>query len=76
MFLLVPAYPGCPGQTAVKWLVVVVGLPLKKANFHEVQHYRHQQKQMDQEQLSLAREVQGWLQMLEQLTFEVDSAVK
>ena len=21
MFLLVPAYPGCPGQTAVKWLV-------------------------------------------------------
>ena len=20
MFLLVPAYPGCPGQTAVKWL--------------------------------------------------------
>ena len=24
MFLLVPAYPGCLGQTAVKWLVVVV----------------------------------------------------
>jgi len=23
MFFLVPAYPGCPGQTAVKWLVVV-----------------------------------------------------
>ena len=22
MFLLVPAYPGCPGQTAVKWLLV------------------------------------------------------
>ena len=22
MFLLLPAYPGCPGQTAVKWLVV------------------------------------------------------
>jgi len=21
MFLLVPAYPGCPGQTAVKWLL-------------------------------------------------------
>ena len=24
MFLLVPAYPGCPGQTAVEWLLVVV----------------------------------------------------
>ena len=24
MFLLVPAYPGCPGQTAVKWQMVVV----------------------------------------------------
>jgi len=24
MFLLVPAYPGCPGQTAVKWLLLVV----------------------------------------------------
>ena len=24
MFLLVTAYPGCPGQTAVKWLVVVI----------------------------------------------------
>jgi len=22
MFLLLPAYPGCPGQTAIKWLVV------------------------------------------------------
>ena len=22
MFLLVPAYPGCPGQTAVKWLLL------------------------------------------------------
>jgi len=21
MFLLIPAYPGCPGQTAVKWLL-------------------------------------------------------
>ena len=29
MFLLVPAYPGCPGQTAVKWwlLLLVVVLP-------------------------------------------------
>ena len=26
MFLLVPAYPGCPGQTAVKWLLLVVVL--------------------------------------------------
>ena len=25
MFLLVPAYPGCPGQTAVKWLLLLVG---------------------------------------------------
>jgi len=23
MFLLVPAYPGCPGQTAVKWLLLL-----------------------------------------------------
>ena len=23
MFLLVPAYPGCPGKEAVKWFVVV-----------------------------------------------------
>jgi len=23
MFLLVPAYPGCPGQTAVKWLFYI-----------------------------------------------------
>jgi len=22
MFILVPAYPGCPGQTAVKWLLL------------------------------------------------------
>ena len=26
MFLLVPAYPGCPGQKAVKWLCVCVSL--------------------------------------------------
>jgi len=24
MFLLVPAYPGCPGQTAVKWLFLLL----------------------------------------------------
>ena len=31
MFLLVPAYPGCPGQTAVKWLLLLsrVMRPLK-----------------------------------------------
>ena len=23
MFLLVPAYPGCPGQTVVKWLLLL-----------------------------------------------------
>ena len=23
MFLLVPAYPGCPGQMAVKWLLLL-----------------------------------------------------
>jgi len=32
MFLLVPAYPGCPGQTAVKWLLLLLwrGLQRKK----------------------------------------------
>ena len=24
MFLLVPAYPGCPGQTAIKWLLLLL----------------------------------------------------
>jgi len=24
MFLLLPAYPGCPGQTAVKWLLLLL----------------------------------------------------
>ena len=24
MFLLVPAYPGCPGQLTVKWLLLLV----------------------------------------------------
>ena len=28
MFLLVPAYPGCPGQTAVKWLLLLLSLCL------------------------------------------------
>ena len=31
MFLLVPAYPGCPRQTAVKWLLLfVVGVSVCK----------------------------------------------
>jgi len=30
MFLLVPAYPGCPGQTAVKWLLLLLLLNLTK----------------------------------------------
>jgi len=29
MFLLVPAYPGCPGQTAVKWLLLLLLLFLQ-----------------------------------------------
>ena len=33
MFLLVPAYPGCPGQTAVKWLLLL--LLLITGNFSE-----------------------------------------
>ena len=28
MFLLVPAYPGCPGQTAVKWLLLLLNSAL------------------------------------------------
>jgi len=24
MFLLVPAYAGCPGQTAIKWLLLLL----------------------------------------------------
>ena len=30
MFLLVPAYPGCPGQTAVKWLLLLLCRPTMK----------------------------------------------
>jgi len=30
MFLLVLAYPGCPGQTAVKWLLLLFLLLLYK----------------------------------------------
>ena len=35
MFLLVPAYPGCPEQTAVKWLLL---LPLVKDVEYDMQH--------------------------------------
>ena len=31
MFLLVPAYPGCPGQTAVKWLLLLLPIHTKDA---------------------------------------------
>jgi len=34
MFLLVPACPGCPGQTAVKWLLLL--LLLASANKQEL----------------------------------------
>ena len=35
MFLLVLAYPGCLGQTAVKWLLL---LPLVKDVEYDMQH--------------------------------------
>ena len=31
MFLLVPAYLGCPGQTAVKWLLLLLPIYTKDA---------------------------------------------
>ena len=34
MFLLVPAYPGCPGQTAVKWLLLYVRERVKEAIYN------------------------------------------
>jgi len=36
MFLLVPAYPGCPGETAVKWLLLLLLLLLAKLGKPEV----------------------------------------
>jgi len=30
MYLLVPAYPGCPGQTAVKWLLLLFSILFQK----------------------------------------------
>jgi len=30
MFLLVPAYPGCPGSKAVKWLLLLFQLKTHK----------------------------------------------
>jgi len=32
MFLLVPAYPGCPAQTAVKWLLLLLLLSIFARN--------------------------------------------
>jgi len=34
MFLLVPAYPGCPVQTAVKWLLLLLLLLLLTVKCH------------------------------------------
>jgi len=38
MFLLVPAYPGFPGQTAVKWLLLLL---LLKAGHKQAHHMIH-----------------------------------
>jgi len=35
MFFLVPAYPGCPGQTAVKWLLLFVVINVNSDVEHE-----------------------------------------
>ena len=38
MFFLVQAYPGCPGQTAVKWLLLflrIIILKLENRQIHE-----------------------------------------
>jgi len=32
---LVPAYPGCPGKEAIKWLVVVVQSPPAQSRIQE-----------------------------------------
>jgi len=34
MFLLVPAYPGCPGQTAVKWLLLLLMIMIMNVNLY------------------------------------------
>ena len=39
MFLLVPAYPGCLGQTAVKWLLLLLALSVMPA---APVYYRHE----------------------------------
>jgi len=38
MFLLAPAYPGCPGQTAVKWCS---GIELHGYDLTDVDRYCH-----------------------------------
>ena len=40
MFLLVPAYPGCPRQTAVKWLLLVV-VKYKIENLYHLKYTNH-----------------------------------
>jgi len=39
MFLLVLAYPGCPGQTAIKWLLLLF------SHFKTIHHYYGEDKQ-------------------------------
>ena len=34
MFLLVPTYPGCPGQTAVKWLLLLLMIMIMNVNLY------------------------------------------
>jgi len=36
MFLLVPAYPGCPGQTAVKWLLLLLYVLLMSVAYQQL----------------------------------------
>jgi len=38
MFFLVPAYPGCPGQTAIKWLLLYYSSHLQEI-FKEKPYY-------------------------------------
>ena len=40
MFLLVPAYPGCPGQMAAKWLLLLLFLKSKICMLHVLQMYK------------------------------------
>jgi len=37
MFLLLPAYSGCPGQTAVKWLLLLLSFIYRRKRQHQQQ---------------------------------------